>query len=70
MGQKGAEKRVFEVVLGSFVAYLSELRYCFATLEIVVYLFIYRQLEGGLFLNYVGYLLFKPFRFYQEEDEH
>jgi hypothetical protein len=56
MGQKVAEKRVFEVVSGSFMAYLSELRYCFVALKMGVYMFICGWLRGGLFLNYGGAL--------------
>jgi hypothetical protein len=49
MGQKGAEKRVFEVVLVSFMAYLSELRYCFIALKwVCICLFV--GTGGGCFL--------------------
>jgi hypothetical protein len=52
MGQKVAEKRVFGVVLVSFVAYLSELRHCFVAFKMLVYMFVFGWLEGGLLLNY------------------
>jgi hypothetical protein len=62
MGQKGAEKRVFEVVLVSFMAYLSELRYCFIALKWVCMCLFVGGWKDGSFLNYGGYL----FLFLQE----
>jgi hypothetical protein len=56
MGQKVAEKRVLEAVLVSFVAYLSELRYCFVAFEMGVYMFVCGWFKGGGILNYGGCL--------------